>query len=190
MASGKLLFKVFNFNDLFLCYIEVLGVPPQYVWDKAPCRDQYFDGSGIPRNERIFSGSYPLNEVLATCDPTLVDFVSSCLRWHPAERLTPEQALAHSWLQEPGSAISRTTTTTITTTMTTAAITTTTTMLLSPLAVTSEEQEDKEMVEQEMEAVEQETELVCKRKKKRSHLDRASRAIGLFFCRVLLCIQT
>ncbi|CAM9543725.1 unnamed protein product [Lampetra planeri] len=41
--------------------------------------------------------------------------------------------------------------------MTTTAITTTTTMLPSPLAVTSEEQEDKDMVEQEMEAVEQET---------------------------------
>ncbi|XP_078476153.1 uncharacterized protein LOC144737358 isoform X2 [Lampetra planeri] len=55
------------------------GVPPGFVWDTAPCKDQYFDGSGMPWNERIFSGSYPLHEAVATHDPTLVDFVSSCL---------------------------------------------------------------------------------------------------------------
>ncbi|CAN0418828.1 unnamed protein product [Lampetra planeri] len=177
------------------------------------------DGSGMPRNERIFFGSYPLHEAIATHDPTLVDFVSSCLRtrslsaspladgvsergkallvepvtWDLAERPTPEQALANSWLQEPGSAICRTTTTTTTTTMTTTVITTTmtitaittTTTMLPSLAMTSDEQEDKEMVEQEMEAVEQEAEAVCK--KKRSHLACVSKAIRSFFCRVLLC---
>ncbi|XP_075914670.1 uncharacterized protein LOC116958350 isoform X2 [Petromyzon marinus] len=66
--------------DVFEAFVKFLGVPPRFVWDTAPCKDQYFDGSGIPRNERIVSGSYPLHEALATHDPTLVDFVSSYLR--------------------------------------------------------------------------------------------------------------
>jgi serine/threonine protein kinase len=29
-----------------------------------------------------------------------VDFLEKCLRWDAAERLTPEQAMAHPWMQD------------------------------------------------------------------------------------------
>lgn len=45
-------------------------------------------------------GSKSLWGVLRCQDPGFVDLLEKCLRWNPAERITPEQALAHPWMQE------------------------------------------------------------------------------------------
>lgn len=45
-------------------------------------------------------GSKSLWSVLRCQDPVFVDFLEKCLRWDPAERLTPEQAMAHPWMQD------------------------------------------------------------------------------------------
>nr|XP_032800622.1 dual specificity tyrosine-phosphorylation-regulated kinase 4-like [Petromyzon marinus] len=44
-------------------------------------------------------GSFPLRSVLKSQDTEFVDFISLCLQWDPNLRMTPTQALAHSWLQ-------------------------------------------------------------------------------------------
>ena len=43
-------------------------------------------------------GSRPLSSLLPD-DPMLLDFVTACLCWEPAQRLTPQQALAHPLMQ-------------------------------------------------------------------------------------------
>lgn len=45
-------------------------------------------------------GSKSLWGVLRCQDPGFVDLLEKCLKWNPAERLTPDQALAHPWMQE------------------------------------------------------------------------------------------
>lgn len=35
-----------------------------------------------------------------TEDKLFVDFISKCIEWDTAERLTPEQALNHPWIVE------------------------------------------------------------------------------------------
>lgn len=45
-------------------------------------------------------GSKSLWGVLRCQDPIFVDLLEKCLRWDPAERLTPEQAMAHPWMQD------------------------------------------------------------------------------------------
>ncbi|XP_078479506.1 uncharacterized protein LOC144740537 [Lampetra planeri] len=71
-------------------------------------------------------GSFPLHSVLNSQDTEFVDFISRCLQWDPNLRMTPTQALAHSWLQgmaevHDQGAATATTSTTITTATTTAA---------------------------------------------------------------------
>jgi dual specificity tyrosine-phosphorylation-regulated kinase 2/3/4 len=39
--------------------------------------------------------------MLASCeDETFLDFVEGCLEWDPEQRLTPEEALMHDWVQK------------------------------------------------------------------------------------------
>ncbi|XP_078477119.1 uncharacterized protein LOC144738084 [Lampetra planeri] len=73
-------------------------------------------------------GSFPLHSVLNSQDTEFVDFISRCLQWDPNLRMTPTQALAHSWLQgmaevHDQGAATATTSTTITTATTTATTT-------------------------------------------------------------------
>ncbi|KAF6266252.1 kinase-like domain-containing protein [Scenedesmus sp. NREL 46B-D3] len=72
----------------------------------ASRRKIFFDSSGNPtivansRGKVRNPGSKSLWSVLRCQDPGFVDFMEKCLRWDPAERLTPEQAMAHPWMQD------------------------------------------------------------------------------------------
>lgn len=46
-------------------------------------------------------GTKSLWGVLRCKEPGFVDLLECCLRWDPAERLTPEQAMSHPWILEP-----------------------------------------------------------------------------------------
>jgi serine/threonine protein kinase len=45
-------------------------------------------------------GAKTLWGVLRCKDPGFVDLLEGCLRWDPAERMTPEEAMAHPWMAE------------------------------------------------------------------------------------------
>jgi hypothetical protein len=49
-------------------------------------------------------GTKSLWGVLRCKDPGFVDLLERCLRWDPAERLTPEQAMSHPWVVEAAAA--------------------------------------------------------------------------------------
>ncbi|XP_078732113.1 dual specificity tyrosine-phosphorylation-regulated kinase 4-like [Lampetra fluviatilis] len=101
MATGKDLFDSRAYEEHLPCCIEILGMPPKKMVDEAPNRTLYFDSEGLPYNvsKQRPPGSLPLHCALQGHHPQLVDFVSRCLQWDPNLRMTPEQALAHSWLQ-------------------------------------------------------------------------------------------
>ncbi|XP_061403623.1 dual specificity tyrosine-phosphorylation-regulated kinase 4-like [Lethenteron reissneri] len=124
MATGKDLFDSRTYEEHLPCCIEILGMPPTKMVDEAPNGSLYFDPEGLPYNVSMQRppGSLSLHRALQGHHPQLVDFVSRCLQWDPNLRMTPEQALAHSWLQ--------TTTTTRATTI--RATTTTTTIRANP----------------------------------------------------------
>ncbi|CAM9968508.1 unnamed protein product [Lampetra fluviatilis] len=128
MATGKVLFDSPAIEEHLPCCIEILGMPPKKMVDDAPKRILFFDSEGLPKNlsKQRPPGSLPLHRALQGHHPQLVDFVSRCLQWDPNLRMTPEQALAHSWLQTTTTRATTSRTTTNRATPTTTQATTTT----------------------------------------------------------------
>ena len=54
----------------------------------------------IPAGKMRHPGSKTLWGVLRCKDPGFVDLLEGCLRWDPAERMTPEEAMNHPWMAE------------------------------------------------------------------------------------------
>jgi len=102
---GVPLFAGLNEQDQLLCMMEVLGVPPKELIQISPRNRLFFEGN-VPKlvpsgkgKQRLPEGR-PLTAVLKGATPLFLDFVRKCLRWDPAQRLTPQAALAHRWIQE------------------------------------------------------------------------------------------
>ncbi|KAG2459887.1 DYRK4 kinase, partial [Polypterus senegalus] len=61
---------------------------------------------GFPRNVTNSKGrkrkpnSRDLATVLKINDPLFLDFLKGCLMWDPLQRLTPDEAMQHEWIQE------------------------------------------------------------------------------------------
>ncbi|XP_061404133.1 dual specificity tyrosine-phosphorylation-regulated kinase 2-like [Lethenteron reissneri] len=104
LVTGRELFQSDSCDDHLPCCMEILGLPPRCMMDAAPDGMHYFDRVGMmfcPVKRRV-PGSLSLHGALNSHDPEFVDFVSSCLRWDPDCRMTPAQALGHSWLRTCG----------------------------------------------------------------------------------------
>ncbi|CAM9617196.1 unnamed protein product [Lampetra fluviatilis] len=112
-------------NDHVACCIEILGMPPKRMVKKAPRRASFFDPFGKPHwpSRTRLPGSVPLDHVLQGCGAQLVSFVKCCLQWDPKLRMTPDQALAHGWLQSKDTATTPSWDTHSTDTPTTATVT-------------------------------------------------------------------
>jgi len=93
--------------------MEALGTPPSGVLEQASRRKNFFDENSQPRlqaNSRGKTrqpGAKSLAAVLRCPDSQFMDLIGRCLCWDPAERLTPEQALAHPWIGDAGGATAR-----------------------------------------------------------------------------------
>lgn len=102
---GVPLFQGENEQDQLLCMMEVLGVPHKELIQISPRNRLFFEGN-VPKIVRNSKGkqrvpdSRPLSVVLKGAGPLFLDFVRKCLRWDPAQRLSPQTALAHRWIQE------------------------------------------------------------------------------------------
>ncbi|XP_075921889.1 dual specificity tyrosine-phosphorylation-regulated kinase 3-like [Petromyzon marinus] len=113
LATDRELFLSFSRDDHLACCIEILGMPPKEMVEKARKRAAYFDEAGQPHcpARKRLPASVPLHLVLRGCGAQLVAFISSCLQWDPELRMTPEQALSHGWLQNETTTIEATPTT-------------------------------------------------------------------------------
>jgi dual specificity tyrosine-phosphorylation-regulated kinase 2/3/4 len=84
--------------------MEVKGLPPADVLEAATRRKVFFSSNNLPRvtdtstGVRRVVGSKSLATVLNCDDHLFLNFLASCLRWHPKDRFTPVQALQHPWI--------------------------------------------------------------------------------------------
>ncbi|XP_069484423.1 dual specificity tyrosine-phosphorylation-regulated kinase 4 isoform X2 [Ambystoma mexicanum] len=102
---GYPLFPGENEVDQLACIMEVLGLPPARFVQAAPRRKAFFDAKGSPKSIMNSKGrkrhpnSKDLTLALQTSDATFLDFIKCCLRWNPEDRMTPNEAMQHGWIQ-------------------------------------------------------------------------------------------
>ena len=111
LLTGHPLFPGEDEAEQLARVIEALGPPPPALLAAAPRRALFFDAAtGAPlaaarpdARRRVFRpGAVPLEAALrGRGGAAFLDFLRGCLRWDPAERLAPEEALAHPWMREP-----------------------------------------------------------------------------------------
>ncbi|XP_044750963.1 dual specificity tyrosine-phosphorylation-regulated kinase 2 isoform X2 [Coccinella septempunctata] len=101
--TGYPLFPGENEVEQLACLMEVLGPPPDDLIAAATRRRLFFDSQGNPRcitnskGHKRKPGSKNLQIALRCNDHAFIDFLSGCLQWNPKKRMTPEEALNHSW---------------------------------------------------------------------------------------------
>ncbi|KAJ8020799.1 Dual specificity tyrosine-phosphorylation-regulated kinase 4 [Holothuria leucospilota] len=106
LYTGYPLFPGENEVEQLACIMEILGLPPNYIIEEAQRRRLFFDSRGNPRCTTNSKGKKrkpngkDLRYAIKTTDSQFLDFISKCLEWDPLERMTPEQALQHDWIQE------------------------------------------------------------------------------------------
>ncbi|XP_048520497.1 dual specificity tyrosine-phosphorylation-regulated kinase 4 isoform X2 [Dendroctonus ponderosae] len=104
LYTGYPLFPGENEVEQLACLMEVLGAPPDDLISAATRKRLFFDSRGNPRcitnskGRKRKPGSKSLSMVLSCSDSMFIDFVSKCLDWNPKRRLTPNEALNHSWI--------------------------------------------------------------------------------------------
>ncbi|UJR28416.1 hypothetical protein I4U23_009656 [Adineta vaga] len=122
LLTGMPLFPGEDEADQLSCIIEVMGMPSQKVLDASKRARNFISSKGHPRyctvttlpdgtnvlqggrskrgKQRGPPGSRDWSQALKNCDdPLFIDFLKRCLEWDPQTRLTPAQALRHSWLR-------------------------------------------------------------------------------------------
>lgn len=126
LYTGTPLFAGEDEADQLACIMEVLGMPPRSILDISKRTHQFISSRGFPRycvvttrpdgqtqlsggrssrgKYRGPPGSKDLARTLKNCDDEpFVDFLRRCFEWDPSKRITPAQALHHSWLRRHSS---------------------------------------------------------------------------------------
>jgi dual specificity tyrosine-phosphorylation-regulated kinase 2/3/4 len=105
MITGRPLFEAEDETELMQMFLKVIGIPPKWMIDRGKRAEHYFKSNGVPitianSNGRTYRPctSSVANET-GINDPVLIDLISRCLAWDPADRLTPEEVIQHPWLR-------------------------------------------------------------------------------------------
>ena len=106
LYTGYPLFPGENEVEQLACIMEIFGVPPRSLVEQSSRRKLFFDSQGHPRivpnsrGKKRRPATKDLAEVLHCNDMAFLSFLEGCLRWDPKVRFTPDQAIAHAWIQE------------------------------------------------------------------------------------------
>ncbi|KAI8042982.1 dual specificity tyrosine-phosphorylation-regulated kinase 2 [Drosophila gunungcola] len=109
LYTGFPLFPGENEVEQLACIMEVLGQPPKVLISVARRRRLFFDSRDAPRcitntkGRKRTPGSKSLAQILHCQDRYFIDFLQRCLEWDPAERMTPDEAAHHEFLQPSAS---------------------------------------------------------------------------------------
>jgi dual specificity tyrosine-phosphorylation-regulated kinase 2/3/4 len=99
LMIGGPLFAGGNELEQLILIARVLGAPPPRMVEGSKRRREFFDALGRLRLlQPTRAGSTPLESILKTADPHLLDFLKKCLRWEPSERLTAAEGLLHPFV--------------------------------------------------------------------------------------------
>ncbi|KAI9243754.1 kinase-like domain-containing protein [Sporodiniella umbellata] len=110
LYTGRPLFPGESEPDQLACIMQLIGVPKRYYLEKCARKKQFFDLYDSPRKsinskgKKRKPGTLTFTEASKRTsqdafDRDFADFLSKCITWEPSERMTPEQALNHSWLK-------------------------------------------------------------------------------------------
>ena len=107
LYTGYPLFPGENEREQLELIMELKGAPPTHVIDQSRKKDLYFFADYEPKLEEDekfgilrIPESRTLQEAIESCqDPLFLDFIDQCLNLDPKERVTPDQALQHPWIQ-------------------------------------------------------------------------------------------
>ncbi|GES65775.1 protein kinase [Aspergillus terreus] len=104
LYTGYPIFPGENEQEQLACIMEVFGPPEKHLIEKSTRKKLFFDSLGKPRltvsskGRRRRPSSKDLRQVLKCDDEAFLDFISRCLRWDPARRLNPHDALRHEFI--------------------------------------------------------------------------------------------
>lgn len=100
LATGNPLFKGNSDAELLKKFVESLGNPPANVLAMSTRKSHYISADGkIIGNPTPFKTK--LSSFLKTSDQHLLDFISKCLDWDPAKRITAAKLLNHPFIAKP-----------------------------------------------------------------------------------------
>jgi len=104
LFTGYPIFPGENEQEQLACIMEVFGPPEKHLIEKSTRKKLFFDSLGKPRltvsskGRRRRPSSKDLRQAIKCDDDAFLDFLSRCLRWDPARRLTPHDALKHEFI--------------------------------------------------------------------------------------------
>lgn len=104
LYTGYPLFPGENEHEQLACIMEVFGPPEKHLIEKSTRRKYFFDSTGKPRDvvsskgRRRKPSSKSLRHVLKCEDAAFLDFLARCLRWDPARRMSPHDAMNHEFI--------------------------------------------------------------------------------------------
>lgn len=104
LYTGYPIFPGENEQEQLACIMEVFGPPEKHLIEKSTRRKLFFDSLGKPRitvsskGRRRRPSSKDLRQVLKCDDEAFLDFLCRCLRWDPARRLSPHDAMKHEFI--------------------------------------------------------------------------------------------
>ncbi|KAF9884497.1 hypothetical protein FE257_001684 [Aspergillus nanangensis] len=104
LFTGYPIFPGENEQEQLACIMEVFGPPEKHLIEKSTRKKLFFDSLGKPRltvsskGRRRRPSSKELRQVLKCDDEAFLDFISRCLRWDPARRISPHDAFRHEFI--------------------------------------------------------------------------------------------
>ncbi|KAJ5167814.1 uncharacterized protein N7482_003408 [Penicillium canariense] len=104
LLTGYPIFPGENEQEQLACIMEVFGPPEKHLIEKSTRKKLFFDSLGKPRltvsskGRRRRPSSKELRQVLKCDDDAFLDFITRCLRWDPARRMGPHDALKHEFI--------------------------------------------------------------------------------------------
>ncbi|KAK2753496.1 hypothetical protein FQN54_007886 [Arachnomyces sp. PD_36] len=104
LYTGYPIFPGENEQEQLACIMEVFGPPEKHLIEKSTRKKLFFDSLGKPRltvsskGRRRRPSSKDLRQALKCDDEAFLDFITRCLRWDPARRLNPNDALNHEFI--------------------------------------------------------------------------------------------
>jgi dual specificity tyrosine-phosphorylation-regulated kinase 2/3/4 len=104
LFTGYPIFPGENEQEQLACIMEVFGPPEKHLIEKSSRKKLFFDSLGKPRltvsskGRRRRPSSKELRQALKCDDEAFLDFITRCLRWDPARRLSPHDALKHEFI--------------------------------------------------------------------------------------------
>ena len=104
LYTGYPIFPGENEQEQLACIMEIFGPPEKHLIERSSRKKLFFDSLGKPRavvsskGRRRRPSSKDLKQALKCDNEAFLDFISRCLKWDPARRLNPVDAMKHEFI--------------------------------------------------------------------------------------------